>query len=71
MGNLGFSVVIFTCCALATIALLMVRRYVKPLGGELGGPKVPKLLCGIGLIFLWIFYVLMASMQVYTYIKGF
>lgn len=69
-GNLGFSVIVFTCCALATIALILLRRYIPLFGGELGGPKIPKIISGVALIVLWIFYVLMASMQTYEYIES-
>merc|ERR1719329_638599 len=35
-GSLGFSVTVFTCCALICIGMLVVRRQLY--GGELGGP---------------------------------
>ena len=70
-GDLGFSVTIFTVCALVTITLLMLRRYISFFGGELGGPKGPKIACGVFLIFVWIFYVLMSSFQTYGHIQGF
>ncbi|XP_050391530.1 sodium/calcium exchanger 1 [Patella vulgata] len=69
-GSLSFSVVLYTVCALIAIALLMVRRYTSIFGrAELGGPKVTKYVCAVFLIFLWIFYVIMSSLQVYGHIK--
>ena len=70
-GNLAFSVIIYTICALITLAILMVRRVSKPLGqAELGGAKVPKMASGVALIFLWFFYVLLSSLQSYEYVKA-
>ncbi|XP_060562323.1 sodium/calcium exchanger 2-like [Ruditapes philippinarum] len=70
-GDLGFSVTIFTICAVFTVVVLMGRRYIPFFGGELGGPKVPKMVTGILLIFVWIFYVVMSSLQSYEHIPGF
>ncbi|KAL4239458.1 hypothetical protein ACF0H5_000273 [Mactra antiquata] len=70
-GDLGFSVTVFTICSVIVVILLMVRRYVPSLGGELGGPKVPKVIFGVGFIFIWIFYVIISSLQTYEYISGF
>ena len=71
-GSLAFSVVIYTATAVICIALLMTRRYLGVFGkAELGGPKVPKIICAIFLIFLWIFYVVLSSLQAYGHISGF
>lgn len=70
-GSLGFSVTIFTACAVVTVLIIMLRRYVSIFGGELGGPKVPKMICGMLLILIWIFYVVMSSLQAYEHISGF
>lgn len=70
-GDLGFSVTIFTICAVVTVAVLMFRRYVSFFGGELGGPKTPKIVCGVFLVFVWILYVILSSLQTYEYIPGF
>merc|ERR1712107_6671 len=53
-GNLAFSVIVFTLCALACIALLGVRRLVV---GELGGPALSKYATGCFLVSLWFIYV--------------
>jgi solute carrier family 8 (sodium/calcium exchanger) len=58
-GTLGFSVAIFSCCALSAIALLYVRRRV--VGGELGGPRHLKLASALCLVGLWVFYVALSS----------
>lgn len=71
-GSLGFSVVIFTICAVVTLILIVIRRYVGVFGNaELGGPKTPKMISGIFMISLWLVYVLVASLQTYEYIEGF
>ncbi|XP_059147493.1 sodium/calcium exchanger 2-like [Physella acuta] len=63
-GTVGMSVTVFTVCAVFTIVMLVVRRYMTIFGkAELGGPKTPKYLtCLLGLAF-WVIYVLVSSMQ--------
>lgn len=71
-GSLGFSVVVFTICAIVTLILIVIRRFVGVFGNaELGGPKTPKMISGIFMISLWLVYVLLASLQTYEYIEGF
>ena len=41
-GTLGFSVTTFCILAVICIAILMARRYYKPIGAELGGPRVAR-----------------------------
>ncbi|CAD7929361.1 unnamed protein product [Amoebophrya sp. A25] len=60
-GSLGYSVMIFTICALACIATLIVRRSVY--GGELGGPKVPKIGTAAFFVGLWGLYILLSSLK--------
>lgn len=63
-GSLGFSVIIYTGCAIAAIILLILRRFLKPFGqAELGGPKGPKILSAIILVSLWVFYVLLSALN--------
>jgi len=57
-GGLGSSVVVFTCCSITAIVLLLVRRRV--FGGELGGPVQFKWASGIFLVFLWILYIVIS-----------
>eukprot|EP00928_Gymnodinium_smaydae_P048739 TRINITY_DN3262_c0_g2_i2.p1 TRINITY_DN3262_c0_g2~~TRINITY_DN3262_c0_g2_i2.p1 ORF type:complete len:858 (-),score=206.78 TRINITY_DN3262_c0_g2_i2:71-2584(-) len=54
-GGLGPSVAIFTACALATLATLLVRRRV--IGGELGGPKKTQWATFAFFVFLWAIYI--------------
>merc|ERR1740130_2435496 len=54
-ADLGFSVGVFTACALCAMAALAVRR--KLFKGELGGPHVSKLVSGAYLVVLWFIYI--------------
>lgn len=67
-GNLGFSVVIFCVTAVTAIAVMMLRRS-KRVGGELGGAKSYKLPTSLFFCFLWIFYIVMSSLQTYCHIN--
>ena len=69
-GSLGFSVCVFCACALVAIVALVVRRK-KSVGGELGGPRKFKIPTSILLVFLWVFYVIMSSLETYCHIAGF
>lgn len=69
-GSLAFSVTLFTIFAFFTVGVLMIRR--RPsIGGELGGPKVPKILTSLLLFGLWFLYVLFSSLEAYCHIQGF
>jgi len=61
-GNLGFSVGVFTTCALLCIAGLVVRR--KLFGGELGGPRRPKVISAVFFVCLWFTYIGCASAMI-------
>ena len=64
--SLSFSVLVFTICAVSTLAMLMIRRYVGFFGkAELGGPDFARFLSSGILIILWLAYVGLASMQAY------
>jgi len=54
-GNLSFCVFVFTCCALACIFALGLRRYL--FAGELGGPFIPKVCTVIYFVCLWLGYI--------------
>ena len=69
-GSLGFSVTVFCACALVTIIILLIRRS-PSVGGELGGPPKYKYATSAVLFSLWIFYVLISSLECYCYIEGF
>jgi len=63
-GDLVFSVLIFTICALAAIACIWHRRIAVEGGAELGGPSGFKLNTAIFFVLLWLNYVGCASWQV-------
>lgn len=54
-ASLGFSVAVFSVCALICIFVLFVRR--KVYGGELGGPKPAQTRDSIILTMLWLVYI--------------
>jgi solute carrier family 8 (sodium/calcium exchanger) len=58
-GTLSTSVIIFSCFALACLCVLYIRR--KKFGGELGGPRNPAIITSIGLVLLWMLYVVLSS----------
>ncbi|XP_008549239.1 sodium/calcium exchanger 3 [Microplitis demolitor] len=69
-GNLAFSVTLFCSEACIVIIVLMIRRS-KAIGGELGGPVGIKAITSILLFSLWLFYLVMSTMEAYGVIKGF
>lgn len=66
---MGFSVLIYTVCALVCIGMLLARRWIGVFGGELGGNNMLKYVSGAIMIFLWVFYVLISSLQAYGHIS--
>eukprot|EP00930_Biecheleria_cincta_P086996 TRINITY_DN76268_c0_g1_i1.p1 TRINITY_DN76268_c0_g1~~TRINITY_DN76268_c0_g1_i1.p1 ORF type:complete len:820 (-),score=136.76 TRINITY_DN76268_c0_g1_i1:143-2407(-) len=54
-GNISYSVVVFTVCALTCFLILYARR--RCLGGELGGPKGLQYFSSGLLSFLWVIYL--------------
>ncbi|XP_039625259.1 sodium/calcium exchanger 1-like [Polypterus senegalus] len=69
-GNLAFSVTLFTIFAFINVAVLIYRR--RPsIGGELGGPRTAKILTTLLFIFLWLMYILLASLEAYCHVQGF
>ncbi|EFN70103.1 Sodium/calcium exchanger 1 [Camponotus floridanus] len=69
-GNLAFSVTIFCTEACLVIVVLMVRR-MKSIGGELGGPFLPKIVTSVFLFSLWLLYLIMSTLEAYGVIQGF
>ncbi|XP_011634463.1 sodium/calcium exchanger 2 isoform X1 [Pogonomyrmex barbatus] len=69
-GNLAFSVTLFCSEACFVILVLLVRR-VKSIGGELGGPFIPKLITSVFLFSLWLLYLIMSTLEAYGVIQGF
>uniref|UniRef100_A0A665U5T9 Solute carrier family 8 member 2b n=1 Tax=Echeneis naucrates TaxID=173247 RepID=A0A665U5T9_ECHNA len=69
-GSLAFSVTLFTIFAFICMAVLLFRR--RPsIGGELGGPKLPRLLTSLLFLGLWFLYILFSSLEAYCQINGF
>lgn len=69
-GSLAFSVTLFTIFAFICMAVLLFRR--RPsIGGELGGPRVSRLLTTLLFLGLWFLYILFSSLEAYCHIKGF
>ncbi|XP_043968916.1 sodium/calcium exchanger 1-like isoform X1 [Gambusia affinis] len=69
-GTLAFSVTLFTIFAFICIAVLIYRR--RPaIGGELGGPRVPKILTSCLFFSLWLMYIIFSSLEAYCHVQGF
>ncbi|XP_034034820.1 sodium/calcium exchanger 2a isoform X2 [Thalassophryne amazonica] len=69
-GSLAFSVTLFTIFAFFSMGILMLRR--RPsVGGELGGPRITKVLTGLLFFGLWFLYILFSSLEAYCHIQGF
>ncbi|XP_060889763.1 sodium/calcium exchanger 1a isoform X1 [Labrus mixtus] len=69
-GTLAFSVTLFTIFAFICIGVLIYRRRPE-IGGELGGPKVPKTLTTCLFFSLWLMYIVFSSLEAYCHIQGF
>uniref|UniRef100_A0A667XPX3 Solute carrier family 8 member 1a n=1 Tax=Myripristis murdjan TaxID=586833 RepID=A0A667XPX3_9TELE len=69
-GTLAFSVTLFTIFAFIAVAVLMYRRRPE-IGGELGGPKVPKMVTSCLFFSLWLMYIVFSSLEAYCHIEGF
>lgn len=69
-GSLAFSVTLFTIFAFICIAVLIYRRRPE-IGGELGGPRVPKILTTCLFFSLWLMYIVFSSLEAYCHVKGF
>ncbi|CAL4111424.1 unnamed protein product, partial [Meganyctiphanes norvegica] len=63
-GNIVFAITLFCVEALLAITIMMIRRHPK-IGGELGGPKIPKIITSFFLAFLWFFFVFMCTLEAY------
>ncbi|XP_029027580.1 sodium/calcium exchanger 2b isoform X2 [Betta splendens] len=69
-GSLAFSVTLFTIFAFICMAVLLFRR--RPsIGGELGGPRVSRLLTSLLFLGLWFLYILFSSLEAYCHISSF
>ncbi|XP_042566877.1 solute carrier family 8 member 4a [Cyprinus carpio] len=70
-GSLAFSVTLFTIMALVCVLTLLYRRRASVSGGELGGPRTPKLLTVFLFFILWLIYIMLSSLEAYCYVPGF
>jgi solute carrier family 8 (sodium/calcium exchanger) len=69
-GSLGFSVTLYTICALIAIMFLMARRFIGAFGNaELGGNVVLKWVSGGFFLFLWVLYIVLSSLYSYKIIQ--
>ncbi|KAK5898657.1 hypothetical protein CesoFtcFv8_008213 [Champsocephalus esox] len=69
-GTLAFSVTLFCIFAFICISVLLYRR--RPsIGGELGGPRVPKILTSCLFFSLWLLYIVFSSLEAYCHVQGF
>ncbi|CAF3693875.1 unnamed protein product [Rotaria socialis] len=69
-GDLSFSVLVFSVCCILSMSVLIIRRYASVFGNaELGGPVIPKYVCSIFFICLWIGYLTLSGLQAYGHIK--
>jgi len=66
-GTLAYSVMVFSICAAACIAVLLLRR--RFVGGELGGPALSKWTSSVFLACLWVLYLVLSALQSYGYIQ--
>ncbi|XP_015277913.1 PREDICTED: sodium/calcium exchanger 1 isoform X7 [Gekko japonicus] len=69
-GTLAFSVTLFTIFAFISVGVLLYRRRPE-IGGELGGPRTPKILTSCLFVLLWLLYIFFSSLEAYCHIKGF
>ena len=67
---LSFSVLLYTLCAALGLGLIMLRRFIPAMGGELGGPPAFKYASAVFLVILWILYVLFSALQTYDVIQS-
>ena len=69
--TLVFSVIVYTCCAILAVTILIVRRFSPVFGNaELDGPTLPKRISSFLFIGLWFLYVILSVLQSYGVIKS-
>lgn len=61
-NNLGFSVLVFSCCSIAGMIILTLRR--RQVGGELGGPLFLKIVNAFSMVLAWLAFIALSSWQV-------
>ena len=58
-GQLGYSVTVFVCCAMACLFTFMARRALE--GAELGGPPLSKMVTSLFFVALWVIYIVLSA----------
>ncbi len=69
-GALGFSVTLFCVGAVICVVILQIRRYSRPIRGELGGRMMYKIITFGIFVFIWVIYVVLSSLQSYCVINA-
>jgi len=64
-GDLGYSVAVFCTTATTCLLTLLLRR--ATLGGELGGPTLPKYASAAFFLLLWVAYIALSAGAAYGY----
>jgi len=64
--GLGFSVLVFSCCSVCCIAMLVMRRWAY--GGELGGPVFAARRDSALLVMLWFTYLTLSILKTLDYL---
>lgn len=70
-GSLAFNVTLFCVEAVVAVIFLQLRRHNRSVWGELGGPLKWKILTVFVFVGMWILYLLLSALQVYSVIPGF
>jgi len=71
-GSLSFGVTVFCIGAFVTLTTLVMRRYCVCCGnGELGGPRVTKILTALFFIGIWLAYLTLSGLNIYGIVDGF
>jgi len=61
---------VYSGVALAAVVLLILRRYLSIFGkAELGGPTIPRVLCSLVFLGLWLIYIALSGLETYKVIK--
>jgi len=66
-GDLGLSVIVFSCCALVTIGLILLRRAKGR--QELGGNKTGAYASAALLVSLWLLYIIVSCLATYGFVS--
>nr|XP_039253587.1 sodium/calcium exchanger 3-like [Styela clava] len=71
-GNLGFSIAIYSICAVLCTLTLIIRRLTSCSGKtELGGPMPARYISALFFFTLWLTYIMLSALQAYDIIPGF